>query len=233
MDTHAFSVMHQSEGSWWYRGRVSAIKSALARSHIAQVNDVLDFGAGYGGMREELSKIGTRVYAFEPDSEARKAATGRGYAQVFGTEGEALARTYDLIGLFDVVEHIEDDREFLLRLKSALDEYGYLAITVPAYQFLWSSHDVANMHFRRYTRASICKLLKECGFTVEYASYWNTVLFPLALTARVLGFSGESSFGLPRAIDAIFYACVVVESWLMRFVRLPFGVSIVVIARKK
>lgn len=221
------------EKSWWYRGRAAAIHAALARCGAHTVADVLDFGAGYGGMHVELSKLGKNIYAFEPDEEARTAAKNRGYAQVFSTEDSALGRKYDFVGLFDVVEHIEHDYEFLMKAHSALQERGRLLITVPAFQFLWSVHDTNHRHFRRYTKASMRRVLNNAGFDVEYISYWNMALFIPAAIMRLLGKSGDSALKMPRSLDAIFFAIVKVESLLMRFVPLPVGVSLVVIARKK
>lgn len=221
------------EKSWWYRGRAAAVHAALAHCGANKAEDVLDFGAGYGGMQEELSMLGKNIYAFEPDEAARTAAKNRGYVEVFSVEGEALGREYDMIGLFDVVEHIEHDYDFLVKAYGALTKGGRLAITVPAFQFLWSVHDTNHHHFRRYTKTSMRSVLDRAGFEVEHMSYWNMVLFIPAALMRLLGRSGDSALKMPRLLDAIFFAIVKAESLLMRFVPLPVGVSLVVIARKK
>lgn len=197
------------------------------------LEDALDFGAGFGGMRDELSKIASRVYAFEPHEEARLAAKRRGYTEIFSRESEALGRKYNLIGLFDVVEHIENDREFLIRAHGALKGGGRLAITVPAFQFLWSIHDTNHHHFRRYTKTSMHDVLHQAGFNVEYASYWNMILFIPAAFMRLIGKSGESALSLSGWLDAVFFAVIKIESILMRWFPLPFGISLVIIARKK
>ena len=233
MERKAFELLSGMEKSWWYRGRAAAVRAALAHCGANRATDVLDFGAGYGGMHDELLKLGKNIYAFEPDAEAQKAAKKRGYAQVFSSESEALGRSYDLIGLFDVVEHIEHDYEFLTKAHGALREGGRLAITVPAFQFLWSVHDINHHHFRRYTRVSMREVLHKAGFAVEYASYWNMALFIPAAMVRLLGQSGDSALAMPHWLDAIFFAIIKIESLLIRFVPLPFGISLVVIARKK
>lgn len=233
MERKAFELLSDMEKSWWYRGRAATVHAALARCGANKATDVLDFGAGYGGMHEELSKVGKHVYAYEPDSEAENAAKKRGYEKVFSAESDALGQTYDLMGLFDVVEHIEHDYEFLTKAHGALRVGGRLAITVPAFQFLWSIHDINHHHFRRYTKASMYTVLHSAGFTVEYASYWNMTLFIPAALARLIGKSGESALAMPRWLDAIFFAIVKIESHLIRFVPLPFGTGLVVIARKR
>ena len=194
--------------------------------------DVLDFGAGYGGMHDELAKQGS-VSAFEPDAGAQAIVKRRGYQTVYDSADAAFGKRYDLIGLFDVVEHIEDDRAFLTRAKDALEKRGMLIITVPAMPFLWSTHDVLNHHFRRYTRATLQSVLEDTGYTIEYLSFWNTLLFVPAATMRLLGKTGESSVGLPRALDNILYSLIRVETRVMRLFPLPLGISLIALARKR
>lgn len=229
MKRKAYALLSKIERTWWYRGRTAAVHAALSRVRLYRIGSILDFGAGYGGMREELA--GERVFAFEPDSEARKGALARGYVEVFSEEEQALARQYDLIALFDVLEHIEHDREFLQRARSALCDGGHVVITAPAYQFLWSVHDVNQHHFRRYTRTSLTQLLVECGYTIEYASYWNLLLFLPAACVRLLGRSGESSLSLSPPLDRFCFALVRLESRLMHRMSLPFGTGLIVVAR--
>lgn len=233
MEKSAFELLSGMEHSWWYRGRAAMVRSALARTGTRMLEDALDFGAGFGGMHDELSQIALRVYAFEPNIDAKRAAERRGYAQVFSSESEALGRKYNLIGLFDVVEHIEHDGEFLMRAHKALQDGGYLAITVPAFQFLWGIHDINHHHFRRYTKTSMHDVLHQAGFNVEYSSYWNMTLFIPAAFMRLIGKSGEGALALPRWLDEILFTVVKIEALFMRWFPLPFGTSLVIIARKK
>lgn len=233
MERGAFKLLNQMERSWWYRGRIAAVRAALFRSDILQATEVLDYGAGFGGMSGTLSTFSNSIDAYEPDGEARVALAARGYRHVFVSDTEALAHHYDLIGLFDVVEHIEHDGAFLKAAHDALKEGGVLAITVPAFPFLWSAHDVSHRHFRRYTKASMRALLESFGYKVEYISYWNMLLFLPAAVMRLFGRTGESALGLPRWIDTLFFAVVKLESLVMRHMPLPFGTGLVVVARKR
>ena len=233
MERKAFQLLSDMERSWWYRGRARVVKEALRRTSAPLFSDLLDFGAGYGGMYGALSEIAEHVYAFEPDSEASAAARRRGYAAVAASESEAFARRYDAFGLFDVLEHIRDDGEFLIRAQGALRENGRIMINVPAFPFLWSQHDVDHHHFRRYTRRSMRSVLESAGFTVEYMSYWNMILFIPAVTMRLLGGAGDGALAMPRLLDSALYGIVRIESCLIRFFALPFGTSLVVIARKE
>jgi SAM-dependent methyltransferase len=232
MERTAFTLLHESERSWWYRGRAAVVRAVLKRLPARPRRTILDFGAGFGGMHDTLSRYGT-VSAFEPDEQARASASVRGYERIFGTVDPALAQPYDLIALCDVLEHIEDDRAFLARAKHALAPDGALLVTVPAMPFLWSVHDVSHHHFRRYTKRSLRDAFEESGYEVVFISYWNALLFPAAALARMLGKGGESSFRLPRVIDACFYLLVWIESLLLCFISLPFGVSLVALVYRK
>jgi len=231
MERAAFILLHESESSWWYRGRAVIVRGVLDQIRRDNLS-IIDFGAGYGGMYDTLAAYGT-VSAYEPDAESNTVAQEKGYVAVYDSAASALEHRHDVIALFDVLEHIEGDRAFLQNAQSALTEKGRLLITVPAMPFLWSAHDEKHHHFRRYTRRSLQKVLEENGYEVERISYWNMFLFFPAATARLLGRSGESSFNLPRVLDTLFYMLVRLESFLMRLVPLPFGVSLVAIARKK
>lgn len=234
MKKEAFDLLREAEHSWWYKGRALAIRATLVRSHVATtVESALDFGAGFGGMYAELARLSQRVYAFEPDAGARTTAAQQGYVSSYTTAAEALSKQYGLIGLFDVIEHIEDDTAFLTSLRDALIQGGLLAITVPAFQFLWSEHDVEHQHFRRYNKRSLSKLLLGAGYEILAISYWNTLLFLPAALVRLLGRSGSSALGFSGFINTLLLFVVNIESKILRFCALPFGVSLVVVARKR
>ncbi len=231
MEQKAYKLLHDAEGSWWYRGRTTVVRGILGHIKRDSMN-MLDFGAGFGGMYEVLAEHGT-VFAYEPDTHARVTAQRKGYKVVFDDAGQAFSQKYDLIGIFDVLEHIHDDLECLENMQTALTKTGSLVITVPAMPFLWSTHDVSHHHFRRYTRTTLRRVLEEAGYAIEFISYWNMFLFTPTALARLLGHSGESSIRLSRAIDTMFYMVIFIEVFLMRFFPLPFGVSLVAVARKK
>jgi SAM-dependent methyltransferase len=232
MEQQAYSLLESNE-SWWYRGRAWVIAVASSCAKVEKRDKVLDYGAGYGGMHDLLGRFGNEIFAFEPDDGARAMAAKRNYRAVYAREDEAFANRFDIVGLFDVVEHIEDDRAFLVRLRSILNDRGILIITVPAFQFLWSAHDVNLHHFRRYTRRQMRELLDETGYSVEFISYWNMSLFFPAAMMRILGRSGESGLSLPGIFDALLLGVIKIEAMIMRVVPLPFGTSLVAVARKR
>lgn len=232
MERTAFKLLHDLENTWWYEGRAGVVKQVLKRLTLPSDAKILDFGAGFGGMFNTLSQYGS-VSAFEPEAEPKQLVSSRGYTTIYDTADSALSTRYDLIALFDVLEHIEDDRDFLVKAHRAMPKGGALILTVPALPFLWSTHDVTHHHYRRYTPETLRAALHAAGFEVQYLSFWNMLLLAPAALARVLGRTGETSFALPRGLDRILYFIVRCETLLMRLVPLPIGISLVVVARKK
>jgi len=233
MQKEAFKLLHDSESSWWYRGRALAVKSVLDR-FLCKGETILDFGAGFGGMRNLLSAYG-EVSAFEPEPEARAIAKTRGYKRDFDSAEDFFSQSEKFSGtaIFDVLEHMDNDSNFLLRIKNNIKDKGFLIITVPAHKWLWGKHDETHYHKRRYSEGEIKKLLERTGFSAEYVSYWNALLLLPAVIVRFLGGTGESSFSMPKILDAIFFAVLYIESKILRFSKLPFGMSLVIFARKK
>ncbi len=228
MDQHQFTLLHDIEDSWWYRGRADIARGILER--LPKSSRALDFGAGFGGMCSVLQGLATEVYAFEPDASTSESIYTRDYTGVYKTSQEALANSYDLIGLFDVLEHIEDDVEFLKDLKKSLTSNGSIVLTVPAYSWLWGPLDVASHHHRRYTRTMLRKTLTEAGYQIRYISYWNMFLFPIAALVRLLGSAGEQGLALRGVLNHLLVGLIHIERLLMRVCSLPFGLSVVTLA---
>lgn len=233
MDHALLKLMHETEDSWWYRGRISVVHSALRRARTPKRDTALDLGAGYGGMCALLKEYADSIDAFEPDREAMRELARRGYRHIYADDTQALTEKHDIIGLFDVLEHIENDENMLNRLHDSLAEDGVLILTVPSYQWLWSAHDERNRHFRRYRARELRRKLVESGFEVRVVSYWNAVLFPVAALARLCGIAGESGLSPGSGINAILLQLIRLEAFITRIVPLPFGLSLVAVAVRK
>ena len=234
MEKEAFEILKNIEDTWWHFGRKEAVHQALLKVGLKHETTVLDAGAGYGGMISLLSQYGT-VDGTEPETEAALICKERGYSKFFNSEVEAVQqkRTYGLIGAFDVIEHVEDDKTFVKNLCALTKEGGLLVATVPAFQFLWGEHDVKHKHFRRHTVGSMRLLLEQSGYAVVYARYWNVFLFPVALLTRLMGKSGESGLHPHVFISRILSAVVWFEARLIRYIFIPFGLSVVIVGKKK
>jgi SAM-dependent methyltransferase len=153
---------------------------------------------------------------------------------------------FDVVGTFDVLEHLSDDRRILSELNRMLKPGGALILTVPAHMSLWSYFDVASCHHRRYTRARLGQILRESEFEIEYLTEFMMSLFPLVwLLRRIKGGSGmmdreraaqkaANELTVVPILNGILKLILSVEAFaIKRRWRLPVGTSLLAVARKK
>jgi SAM-dependent methyltransferase len=224
---------------WWFLGRRHVLATLLASLGLPERAKILEAGCGVGGNIEMLTGFGS-VEALEPDEPSRAyVATRTGITPVGGYLPNDLPfkpGSFDAVCAFDVVEHVDDDRGAVTALSALVAPGGYLVVTVPAYQWMWSAHDVVHHHKRRYSRAQILEVVRGGGLDVVKASHFNATLFPLAASVRILKKltrSQASDDVMPPAwLNGLFRTLFGGEgAWLARH-SLPFGLSIVVIARR-
>jgi SAM-dependent methyltransferase len=241
VETEAYSIAADvEEEHWWFCGRRAILRSVLNK--LLTPSDVprriLEVGCGNGGNLPLLAEYG-QVTAVELDDRARARAAERGVAQLEkGWLPDGLpfnAPTFDLILALDVVEHVDDDSGAIRALQKILSPGGMLVITVPAYQWLWSEHDELTHHKRRYNLAQCKKLLAGNGLNVCYATYFNSLLFPLAVSHIKLHkyFSNDPYGGLrtpPPLINRLLLSTFALESRLIPGISIPCGISILVCA---
>ncbi len=185
------------ERSFWFPHRGRAIVAAARRFPPAG-GPIFDVGAGNGYVAAALEESGFETVAIEPNRAGAANAAARGLANVICGVLPSLSihfETAGAIGLFDVIEHIEHDQEFLESVQPYLHRGGRLYITTPAYQWLWSTNDVYSGHYRRYTVSQLRELVVAAGYRVEYATYFFSILPPAICLFRTLpsrfGRSGE------------------------------------------
>lgn len=171
---HLFSV---EENSFWFQHRNGCIVTIVQRFPPREY--IIDVGGGNGYVSLGIQNKGFKVIMLESGTEGVINAQKRGIECILHTtfqDANFPASSVDSIGLFDVLEHIKDDHAFLTVAHCCMKSGGRLYITVPAHRYLWSWMDIYVGHFRRYSLASLTKLLKESDFKVNYASYFFTGL---------------------------------------------------------
>lgn len=181
------AMLAADERHWWYRGRRRILRVELARLPLPRHPRILDAGCGSGRTLDLLADYG-RVSGIDASPEAAALARGRGHEDVRVGHLEALPwedGTFDLVTALDVVEHTPDDRATLRELRRVARPGGRALLTVPAYPVLWSGHDVANEHERRYTRRSLRAAAREAGWRVERETGFNALLLPPAAAVRL------------------------------------------------
>ena len=222
---------------WWYRAR-RRILAELIRREVRLPADarILEIGCGTGHNLQMLSGFG-HVDGLELDDEAAALSEkrlGRGIIRSPLPELDGVSNDYDLIGAFDVIEHIEDDRAALAAIATKLKSGGKFMMTVPAHPWMWTAHDVANHHKRRYSKRSLRALVEGSPMRLEKIGYFNSLLFPVAVAERTvskLRGKDDGDVSLPpaplnRTLEAVFAS----ERYLVGRLPLPPGLSLFAVA---
>lgn len=236
----AYIAVHVEEDRlhWYFRARLAVIRSVLRSVLPARPVRLLEIGCGTGNMLSALSEFGEAVGLEANDTllavaqaaglDARKGALPD---DLGGTQGWA-----EIVLLLDVLEHLDDDVAGLRRARETLGEGGLLLVTVPAFGWLWSGHDIALGHRRRYTSAGLRRVVEAAGYRVERVSYFNTLLFPVIASLRLWKrWCGDDRHDLRRpgpAANAWLERLFALERHVVPTVALPFGVSLLLLARR-
>lgn len=237
------AMLASDEHHWWYRGRRRIVRAELDRLGLRPGADILDAGCGSGRTLQELADYGV-VSGLELEEQAAEIARARGLGEVRIGRLEQLPwpdESFDLITCLDVIEHTPDDRVTLRELRRACRPGGWLLVTVPAYQALWSQHDEANNHYRRYSRAALRAAAGDTGWELRRLTSFNSLLFAPAAVVRLAarrrdtardGYSDELNIGPPWMNTILEWPMTLEADWLRRGKTLPFGLSLLAVMRR-
>jgi SAM-dependent methyltransferase len=245
MDPSLYPRMAEVEDAhWWFASRRAIVDRILDRLELPADPAILEPGCGTGGNFPMLARRG-RLFAIDSDQSAISFARARGLAQIaLGSLPDQIPfgdQLFDLVVMTDVLEHLDDQAGALRALRMRLRPGGWLLLTVPAMAWLWSDHDVTHHHRRRYGASELGSLIIAAGFDVTYLSYYNFLLFPMIAGARMLhrvrrpdqaAADGRHDLAMPpRAVNSVLQRIFSTERYLVGSARIPFGVSLIVIAR--
>lgn len=228
-------MSNREESYWWHTGRMNIIDKQLDRLFGDEINlNILNIGCGTGGTIKTLEKYGN-VTNVDISSEALKLLKTKGYSGKLVKDHKLPFKdgTFDLVIALDVLEHINQDRLSLDEWRRVLKNDGKALITVPAYEFLWSGHDISLHHQRRYTRGRLVWDLKKSSFEAIKSSYMITFSFFLVVGFRMLYkitkkqmTENTSYVNVPSFVNSIFYLILRVEGTLLKYIDMPFGTSV-------
>lgn len=242
MEQHTYAIMNRVEDShWWFVGRrailesfMSGVAAAIPRKDLS----ILDVGCGTGANLEMLAQFGDSEGVDVSDDalafcRAKGLKVHKGLAEElpFGDE------SFDVVTALDVVEHLDDDIAGLREMNRVLKKDGRTLIFVPAFMWLWGVQDDISNHRIRYTKKQIVERLAKAGFVIERATYANWTFFAPILAGRTImkitGLKPESENNVNvSALNGIFGKLFSAERFWLRNFDFPFGVSIVITARK-
>ncbi len=234
---HHFEATH-----FWFKSRRDYILSLLGKTDKSV--DILDIGCSSGLLIQDLVNKGfakEKIYGIDISETAISncKATGIDNCVVMDAAHITLNKTFDVIIASDCLEHIENDQNAINEWKRLLDIDGKLYVFVPAFKMLWSAHDEANMHYRRYTRKQLVALFDHNDFKVITSGYWNVFLFLPILIYRTF----KSIFPSKKKVathdlesipifNTLLTKLLNIENKLQPYIRFPFGVSTYVVVKK-
>jgi len=248
-DPSAFEFLFAMEQKhFWHIGRREIILDVLRRNIPSLARSrMLEIGCGNGSVLAYLKQNGINIEGGDIFLQALRFCQRRvGFEGLYHIDILALPfhNDFDIIGIFDVLEHIDNDEKALAQINQALKPTGSLILTVPAHKFLWSYFDVHSCHRRRYNKGELATKLERNGFIIKKISFWMFFLFPLLVVIRLTSdmFHGKKDEkqnikASPEVrtipiINEVFLGLLRLEKQLVRHLNLPFGASLLVLAEK-
>jgi SAM-dependent methyltransferase len=255
-DPGYFSPLYQAEDlHFWFRARNKIITSVV-KQIIARLPDgfrFLEIGCGTGNVLKALAPVCERGSLVGMDLYAEGLRFARSRVSSPLLQGDLLhppfCRQFEIIGMFDVLEHMPDDLNILKDLRAMLVNDGALVITVPAFKSLFSYFDIASHHVRRYERPGLTEVLHEAGFKIDYIGYYMATLFPFVWLGRKLAVLNKRQMALddksveelsikelqiiPVINDLLAWTLSLESGFITRRQQLPFGTSLICVVRKQ
>jgi ubiquinone/menaquinone biosynthesis C-methylase UbiE len=243
MKTRQYQELYDLEQTyWWFVGRRLLARQMVQRYAGRKGLYLLDAGCGTGGTLSRLAGLGD-LFGFDYSEYALGFCQQRGFSLLVAGDLTALPyadNSFDVLLSCDVLEHLDDDRGGLAEMVRVLKPGGSVVLTLPAHQSLWSEHDEALAHRRRYSARQLRGILQEAGLRVAKLSPVVTVAFAPILLFRLLqrlrprrADQPQTDLRvLPRPLNDLLVNELRLENWLLRFVNLPVGTSLVAVATK-
>lgn len=247
-NAEAFEFLFKMEQRhFWHMGRKELILNVIRRnvSNIKKAR-MLEIGCGNGNILWYLKQNGIDIEGGDIFMEGLNFCRKRDSSlDLYQIDIMALPfnNDFDIIGAFDVLEHVENDEKALAEINRSLKTGGNLILTVPAHRFLWSYFDKAANHQRRYSKPELVNKLEQAGFAVKKISYYMFFLFPLLAAIRLINnrrqyknhtITTQNSIELKTVpiVNELFLSLLRLEGLMIQNLSLPFGASLITLAEK-
>lgn len=233
---HAIENTH-----WWFLSRKDIILRIIKKEKIHKKSKILDVGCAGGSLIRILSqKKYVNVFGIDISPEAIEFCHRSGLKKTFvrdASKTEFNDKTFDFIIASDVLEHCNYDDKAVREWNRILKPSGRVLLFVPAFNSLWSAHDVKNRHYRRYSYPDLRIILKKECFEITMHSFWNFLAFFPKLAMRLSGTTNRKSdelYQLNNTLNHTLFKILQIENKLLvSGMRFPVGVSIFIVAKKK
>jgi len=239
MEIAEYRKMYELEGKyWWWVGRRLIFRNILGKLNMGRTTVILDVGCGTGINLDWLKEYGS-VTGLDISKYALDFCKRRGHNTVIQGDAESLpfpSNRFDIMMALDILEHLDDDKA-LEEFHRVLKPNGYLVLNVPAFNSLWSRHDEALHHKRRYNKAQLTDIIESKHFRIKRLSYWNFFLFLPVAMARLMSQHRKNREirtdleELPNVVNDFLAMILRIESHLLQRINLPVGVSLMCVAK--
>ncbi len=221
--SHAEDLERIEESDFW-----SKVKANLVLK-LVEGKKILDVGCGSGRISKSLIEKGYDVTAIDTDCKAVEITEKKGIISFVADISEYQTnQKFDCIILGDILEHIEDDKSAMRKIRNMLTPNGCIIVNVPAYQALFSKHDVSLGHKRRYSNKELKTKLKESGFTIEYFRHWNLLALPITIYIKL------SKKDYPHEqVSNMKFLSKLLEKWLLAESKINFLFGISILCKAK
>ena len=223
---------------WWFVGLRKMVVNLLSNEiKTNSIGKMLDVGCGTGALMDDMKDNAQDLWGIDINAQAIEFCKQRGHENLIQVDASGIPfpdEEFDTVTAIGIIEHIEDDKGFVKELARVTKTGGKLILVSSSFQFLWSMHDVANEHKKRYFLRELDAIMKEQGFQKLRSSHFNFFLFPLIAPMLIIhkmihGLKTDDATRIlpetAKPVNFILKMTLLLEAQLLKYISFPFGIS--------